>query len=65
MSAQIYVLGYWSNAEAVSTDVEFLNILLKKKKGLQPELPWGVRTIQEALKHSYETGYRDGEDSVY
>ena len=57
---KVYVVGYWCNVVYVTTDKDSAERVCIRRKGEASALPWGVRTIQEALEHAYEAGQEDG-----
>jgi hypothetical protein len=61
---EVYVVGYWSWVELITTDkLEAEDRLLASKRDF-PILPWGIRSIKDAIKHAYSEGYKDGYDST-
>ncbi len=55
----VYVVGYWSNISYIGTDKKEADRILNEKKAEFSALPWGIRTVQEAVEHAYWSGVED------
>jgi hypothetical protein len=61
---EVYVVGYWSHVEIITTDkLEAEGRLLVCVRDYNG-LPWAIRSIEEAIDHAYSEGYKDGYDST-
>jgi hypothetical protein len=59
LANKIYVVGYWASVAYVTDDKDEAEAEMIARRQKHPELPWGVRTVEEAVAHAYRQGMED------
>ena len=60
LADKIYVVGYWARVAYVTDDEDEANREMLSRRQKNPELPWDVRTVEEAVAEAYRQGMKDG-----